>query len=244
MKRITSLILIFLFGWQAALACCGAGQNRLFPLGEHKGNLVVAKFKLQRSCYSFMPDGEKYTDGYFWEGKTSLGYWVADSFQLIQALDTFKIRTSTFYESGTRADSHYVARLLPYYERMLDAALELKGFVKAKPVQYQHCSFDEQMNFITQADSEIVFAPTHEVVRKEELFTARGPAAKIYANRAFRIGRRTVWVYTLGLTGMHCGLKEGDYVANLKGFKHLESAFLKETVHWHGYSGDFIYIEP
>lgn len=251
MKRTFILSLFLLVTIQFTQAGCREVLHRLFPLGEQNGQLVLAKFKMVRFCYEHskyrraVQKGEM-ADGYFWQGTAALGYWRADSFQVIRVVDNFEVRTGTFGKGQLRRDA-YVKPLMPYYTRVLNAALRLKGFVKAVPVLYQHCSFDEALQFSMQVDLEaetqVTFGPGKKVIHQGELeYLDPGPIQKVFANRAYRIGKRTLWVYTLGMD-VACGLKEEAYNQNIRAFKRIETGFLKEAVHWYGWREDRIYFE-
>ena len=237
MKHLFTLIFLGII--INTIACCAAGQYRVFPLGESKGKLIVAEFRLSRYCQN--GDGMGEENQFRYAGVANLGYFNGDSVTLIRVVDSFNITACVCDFKTFTEKTEMVEKLLPFYKNTLREARKMAAFKEAKPISYVYHDNNEEIDGMEFRNDTLpsLYVDNHPVELYPTNWAACGFLARIMEVRTYQVLDKTYTIITLTCDYKH-QMPELKIKENQERFKSIETGFTYCVTTFHGLNRDYI----
>lgn len=221
------------------MACCGAGQYRIFPLGQSNGEILVAEIKLTRYCK--FGDGGGSKNEIKFKGVINLGKIVADTVQFISNIDSVEFTSCQCNLSNYHEKSTLLDRLMPYYKKALIEARKWHGFIQARPISYHYHDKEEPiMNYqFDTAEVPTFFYKEQPIALKPTTWVACGYYRRIMELRSYEIAGKEIVIMTATCNVNH-GMPDSKIATNQNNFKNIDSAITFCPTTFHGENRDFV----
>lgn len=215
------------------MACCGALQYRLFPIGEWKGKVIFIESDLIRYC----EDGYMSEDHYFWKGTISLKYHSKNELKLIQLIDTVNFRENFVDENSKQIKSRYREEMMKEYTKALEIAKSLKMFSIVSPnaISFNDtCLRTEQRtdcSFLLSLNEKKIIMNMNEFISCTPL-------------NLLEVKRYSSPKYEIEILHFSCTSKLDtlEMRSRKELFQNIATSIWEEKIGWHGATKDYFFI--